>query len=166
MKGFKREDGWIPESLTATCALSRDSSGNSPNMLRIFFLVWILGFFKHFFIFSTEFSLWSSENGEIISSVLSVSEWLYLLSIWVEMKLLCIIFQICQILVWRLSFVARCSSNINLTICFSLAKVAVNMHGWYKRIYLPCHEKEISLHQLKIYWRAASLLVWGRLDGW
>lgn len=40
------------------------------------------------FYLSTEFGLWSSENGEILSSVLSVSELLYLLSMWVEMKLL------------------------------------------------------------------------------
>lgn len=77
------------------------------------------------------------------------------------LKLSCLVllFQISQILVWRLSFVTRCSSNIYLTMCFSLAKVAANMHGWYKRTQLPWLEKEIALHQLKIYWRASSLLV-------
>lgn len=61
----------------ATGALSRDSSGISPNMSMIFFFslgFWGGGGEVNVFYLSTEFSLWSSENGEILSSVLFVTE--------------------------------------------------------------------------------------------
>lgn len=62
------------------------------------------------------------------------------------------------ITVWRLSFVTRYSPNIYLTSWFSSAKVAVNMHWWYKMAYLPWLEKKL----LYTSWRFTEeqLLCW------